>query len=142
MFQKYDPPLYFVTFNTYKRRKLLANARVHSSLIEFTKVGEQRGTALGRYVIMPDHVHLFVRGGIDFCSGAMDAKMLKRRLSKAISAPLPHWQKGFFDHVIRHSESYAEKWQYVRQNPVRDGLVNDPKEWAWQGEIASLEALR
>jgi REP element-mobilizing transposase RayT len=66
VFQKYDPPLYFVTFNTYKRRKLLANARVHSSLIEFAKVGEQRGTALGRYVIMPDHVHLFVRGGIDF----------------------------------------------------------------------------
>lgn len=141
VFQKYDPPLYFVTFNTYKRRKLLANARVHSSLIEFTKVGEQRGTALGRYVIMPDHVYLFVRGGIDFVL-VQWMRMLKRRLSEAISAPLPHWQKGFFDHVIRHSESYAEKWEYVRQNPVRAGLVNDPKEWPWQGEIASLEALR
>jgi hypothetical protein len=50
--------------------------------------------------------------------------------------------KGFFDHVIRHSESYLEKWEYVRQNPVRAGLVNDPNEWSWQGEIASLEALR
>jgi putative transposase len=141
VFQKYDPPLYFVTFNAYKRRKLLANARVHSSLIEFAKVGEQRGTALGRYVIMPDHVHLFVRGGIDFVL-VQWTRMLKRRLSGAISAPLPHWQKGFFDHVIRHSESYSEKWEYVRQNPVRAGLVNDPNEWPWQGEIASLEALR
>ena len=114
VFQKYDPPLYFVTFNTYKRRKLLANARVHSSLIEFAKVGEQRGTALGRYVIMPDHVHLFVRGGIDFVL-AQWTRMLKRRLSEAISAPLPHWQKGFFDHLIRQSESYSEKWEYVRE---------------------------
>jgi hypothetical protein len=59
VFQKYDPPLYFVTFNTHRRRILLANARVHSCLIEFAKPAEQRGIALGRYAIMPDHVHLF-----------------------------------------------------------------------------------
>jgi REP element-mobilizing transposase RayT len=140
VFQKHEPPLYFVTFNTYQRRKLLANARVYSRLIEFAKLGEQRGIALGRYVIMPDHIHLFVRGGIDFVLMQW-VRMLKRKLSKAISAPLPHWQEGFFDHVIRHSESYSEKWEYVRQNPVRARLVNDPGDRPWQGEIARLEAL-
>jgi REP element-mobilizing transposase RayT len=140
VFQKYDPPLYFMTFNTHQRRKLLANAQVHSRLIEFAKLGEQRGIAVGRYVIMPDHIHLFVRGGIDFVLTQW-TRMLKRRLSMAISTPLPHWQKGFFDHLIRHSESYAQKWEYVRQNPVRAGLANDPCAWLWQGEIATLEAL-
>jgi putative transposase len=139
VFQKYDPPLYFVTFNTYERRKLLATARVHAQLIEFAKLDEQRGIALGRYVIMPDHIHLFVRGGIDFVLTQW-TRMLKRRLSNAISAPLPHWQKGFFDHVIRHSESYSEKREYVRQNPVRAGLVVDPGDWPWQGEIVRLAA--
>jgi REP-associated tyrosine transposase len=132
--------LYFVTFNTYRRRKLLADARVNSCLIGFAKLGEQRGIALGRYVIMPDHIHFFVRGGIDFVLMQW-MRILKRRMSKAISAPLPHWQKGFFDHLIRHSESYSEKWEYVRQNPVRAGLVDDPDEWPWHGEIARLEAL-
>jgi putative transposase len=137
VFQKYDPPLYFVTLNTHQRRKLLAKGQVHSRLIEFAKLGEQRGIALGRYVIMPDHIHLFVRGGIDFV-----LIQWARSLSKAISTPLPHWQKGFFDHLIRNSESYSEKWEYVRQNPVRAGLVNDSGEWPWQGEITRLEALR
>jgi putative transposase len=141
VFQKYDPPLYFVTFNTHQRRKLLANAQVHSCLIEFAKLGEQRGIALGRYVIMLDHVHLFVRGGIDFVLMQW-TQMLKRILSKAISARPPHWQNGFFDHLLRHSESYSEKWEYVRQNPVRAGLVNDPDEWPWHGEITRLEALQ
>ncbi len=141
VFQKYDPPLYFVTFNTHRRRKLLANRRVHSCLIEFAKLGEQRGIALGRYVIMPDHVHLFVRGGIDLVLMQW-TRMLKRSLSKGISAGPPHWQKGFFDHLIRHSESYSEKWEYVRQNPVRAGLVNDPDDWPWQGEITRIEALQ
>jgi REP element-mobilizing transposase RayT len=89
VFQKYDPPLYFVSFNTHRRRKLLANPRVHSCLIEFAKLDEQRGIALGRYVIMSDHVHLFVRGGIDFVLMQW-TRMLKRTLSKAISTPLPH----------------------------------------------------
>jgi REP element-mobilizing transposase RayT len=66
VFQRYDPPLYFVTFNVHKRRKLLANASVHEALIDFAKQGQLRGIGLGRYVIMPDHVHLFVRGSLDF----------------------------------------------------------------------------
>jgi REP-associated tyrosine transposase len=99
VFQKYDPPLYFVTFNTHQRRKLLANNRVQSRLIEFAKLGEQRGIALGHYVIMPDHIHLFVRGGSDFVLTQW-VRMLKRAISKAISIEPPHWQEGFFDHVF------------------------------------------
>jgi REP element-mobilizing transposase RayT len=139
VFQRYDPPLYFVTFNTHQRRKLLANTLVHDELVRFAQEGQLRGIGLGRYVIMPDHVHLFVRGNLDF-SLRQWVRILKRVLSKAILSALPHWQQGFFDHLIRHSESYAEKWEYVRQNPVRAGLVAAPDEWSWQGEIVRLEA--
>jgi REP element-mobilizing transposase RayT len=137
--QKYDPPLYFVTFNTYRRKKLLARPSIHLRFVEFAKSGEQRGIAVGRYVIMPDHVHLFAQGSCDF-SLTQWIRLFKRNLSKAISVPPPHWQKGFFDHLIRHSESYAEKWEYVYQNPVRAGLVEDAEEWPWQGEIVRIEA--
>jgi REP element-mobilizing transposase RayT len=139
VFQRYDPPLYFVTFNTHKRQKLLANAHVHEALVRFAHEGEARGVGLGRYVIMPDHVHLFVRGNIDFVLRQW-VRMLKRVLSSAIPVAEPHWQQGFFDHLIRHGESYAEKWEYVRQNPVRAGLVQHVDEWPWQGEIVLLEA--
>jgi REP-associated tyrosine transposase len=125
VFRRYDPPLYFVTFNTHKRRKLLANARVHDALVGFAQEGELRGIGIGRYVIMPDHIHLFVRGNLDF-SLKQWMRILKRVLSEAIPPPPPHWQRGFFDHLIRHSESYAGKWEYVRQNPVRAGLVKNP----------------
>ena len=103
VFQGYDPPLYFVTFNTHKRRKLLANADVDAALIRFAHAGEMRGIGLGRYVIMPDHVHLFVRGNLDF-SLKQWVRMLKRDLSSAIPVMPPHWQSGFFDHVIRPAQ--------------------------------------
>ena len=139
-FQKYDPPLYFVTFNTHRRRKLLANTRVHSCFVNFAEAGSPRGIAVSKYVIMPDHIHLFVSGDDDF-SLAQWIRVLKRTLSTVIPAPRPHWQKGFFDHLIRHSESYSEKWDYVCQNPVRAGLVREPEDWPWQGEIERIGAL-
>lgn len=50
----------------------------------------------------------------------------------------PHWQEGFFDHVLRNSESYSQKWEYVRMNPVRAGLCKKPEDWPYQGEIVGL----
>jgi len=100
-----------------------------------------RGVGLGRYVIMPHHVHLFVRGNLNF-SLKQWVRMLKRDLSSTIPVVSPHWQSGFFDDVIRHSESYSEKWEYVRQNSVRAGLVLSADDWPWQGEIVRLEAQR
>jgi hypothetical protein len=66
--------------------------------------------------------------------------MLKQALAKHIAPPdkSPIWQRGFFDHVLRSDESYAEKWNYVRANPVRAGLVNDP-DWPYAGEIVVID---
>jgi REP element-mobilizing transposase RayT len=48
------------------------------------------------------------------------------------------WQEEFFDHVLRSNESYSQKWDYVRENPVRAGLVEKAEDWPRQGEIESL----
>ncbi len=89
---------------------------------------------------MPDHIHLFVAGQYDFVLEQW-VRILKRTLSIAIPATRPHWQKGFFDHLIRHEESHGQKWEYVVENPVRAGLVKHSDDWPWQGEIETIEAL-
>ena len=139
VFQKYDPPLFFVTFNTHHRKKLPASAKVHAQFVSFAELAQARGIAVGRYIIMPDHIHLFVSGGQDFLLTQW-VRLLKRSLSKVISSSQPHWQKGFFDRLIRHGESYSEKWEYVRQNAVRAGFVSRYEDWAWQGEFIRIEA--
>jgi putative transposase len=51
--------------------------------------------------------------------------------------PAPHWQQGFFDHLLRSAESYSGKWEYVFQNPVRAGLVRSADEWEFSGEVVA-----
>jgi len=47
-------------------------------------------------------------------------------------------RKNSLINVLRSSESYSQKWDYVRENPVRAGLVANADDWPWQGEVESL----
>ena len=142
VFQEYNPPLYFVTFCTLERRACLNIKAVHEAFVKYASAGIQKGAGVGRYVIMPDHVHVFVRGSPGFVLGVW-VKGLKRAVGSSVILPVGHglWQAGYFDHLIRHSESYAEKWQYVRENPVRKGLVAQAGDWPFQGEIVRIESV-
>lgn len=98
VFARYDPPLYFVTFNTLHRRSLLARQKVFDALIEYAEKNAPEGRAIGRFVIMPDHIHLFVRIGAD--SRLNDfIRLLKQYLTRTlkeegVSGDI--WQPGFF----------------------------------------------
>ena len=134
-------PFYFVTFNTYKRVHILANTDVHEAFISFCHTAKEYDVAVGRYVLMPDHVHLFVALGSDGITLPKWIQSLRSTLGKkflGLGFQKPHWQEGFFDHVLRSSESYSQKWEYVRMNPVRARLAQTPEEWPYQGEIMSL----
>src|SRR6202030_3151810 len=134
-------PVFFVTFCTYQRRKLLAADSVNSAFVAFARHAYTRNIAVGRYVIMPDHLHLFVCGPDDFELGRWIG-MLKQRLGKAVAPTKSSrliWQRGFFDHVLRSNESYGQKWNYVRENPVRAGLVEKAEDWPYQGEIVYID---
>jgi hypothetical protein len=63
---------------------------------------------------------------------------LSVRFARSAPAATTLWQREFFDHVLCSAESYGEKWNYVRDNPVRAGLVSMPDEWKFTGEIEIL----
>ena len=114
-----DNPLFFITLCTYERRKVLASDAVHKAFVTFAIIAySDHNIAVGRYVIMPDHLHLFVRGPDDFQLGRWIG-MLKQSLAKEIATGPVIWQRGFFDHVLRNDESYGHKWNYVRESCSR-----------------------
>jgi putative transposase len=140
-----NSPIFFVTACTAGRKAILDNDNLHQAFRGFAAAGEERRVFVGRYVLMPDHFHLFVSLSGDSTPLQKWMKSLKNTLSKALRSggiPSPHWQKTFFDHALRSGESYAQKWDYVRSNPVRAGLVEDCLAWPYAGEIFCLEYSR
>jgi putative transposase len=135
-------PIYFITACTHARRPILSHRDVHKQFVEFGNEGAERGAWLGAYVLMPDHLHVFVIIDDQRLKLSTWIKSLKNALSKVFrekQISSPDWQKGFFDHVLRSEDSYAEKWNYVRDNPVCAGLVKSWIEWPYSGEIFDLE---
>ena len=53
-------PVFFITTGTHQRQPILANAKIVSILVEeWTQALQLHGWAVGRYVVMPNHVHFF-----------------------------------------------------------------------------------
>jgi REP-associated tyrosine transposase len=60
-------PIFFVTFCTRNRRSLGLLDLVQDVFETYASKGFANfNVAVGRYVIMPDHIHLFVRGDDTF----------------------------------------------------------------------------
>ena len=134
-------PFYFITFNTHKRRSFLAHPEVHQAFRLFCSRALDWDIAVGRYVIIPDHVHLFIAfpvTGIPLPDWVQSLRTVLGKTLLRIGVQKPHWQEGFFDHILRNAESYSAKWDYVRMNPVRAGLCGTSEDWPYQGEIIRI----
>jgi len=87
---------------------------------------------------MPDHIHLFCApNGKDHTLEEW-VSFWKRRLRRQLRTPEALLQAHSFHHRLRRDESYSEKWNYVRMNPARAGLVSDPDQWPYQGILDEL----
>ncbi len=89
---------------------------------------------------MPDHVHFFAMPLSDSPKSLSQVvgawkEWTAKAVPRQMLEPGALWQSEFFDHLLRNQESYRDKWMYVRENPVRAGLVRTAEEWPYSGWI-------
>ena len=129
----------FVTVCTKDRKPILAHRAGHELLCQAWMAAD--AWSVGRYMIMPDHLHLFCSPGIVAYPALRKwVQYWKALVSRAWPNPgeQPIWQESCWDTQLRKGESYGEKWEYVRRNPVRQGLCAASDDWPYQGELNVL----
>ncbi len=120
--------VYFLTFCVAGRQKVLANDRAFQAFEQ--AIGRLTKWSVGAGILMPDHVHLLVAPRNREEAVGNVAAAMKRWMRQELGAKW-RWQGGSFDRLLRSDESAEEKWQYIRENPVRAGLVANWKEWPY-----------
>ena len=136
----------FVTVCTEGRRPLLARPDMVNKILSAWHRADK--WTVGRYVIMPDHVHFF-------CSPATNPphdfhlwmRYWKRLVTQEVwegerppkDYPPRLWQSGCWDTQMRMRDQYENKWLYVRNNPVRKGLSESADDWLYQGVVRDLQ---
>ncbi len=120
--------VYFVTMCVKDRRPVLANTETLRALER--AVSKLIHWWIYAAILMPDHLHLLAApddrdADVGNLSGA-----LKRWIRKELRAKW-QWQPGCFDRLLRTNESAQAKWEYMRENPVRAGLVKEWSDWPY-----------
>jgi REP element-mobilizing transposase RayT len=129
----------FLTVCAQDRKIIFAKPEVHTLIVSSWQRAKR--WSVGCYVIMPDHIHLF-------CSPATFpaepirtwVKYWKTLVSKVWPYPedQPIWQQDCWDTQLRRGDRYSEKWEYVRNNPIRAKLSTTPEQWPYQGQLNIL----
>jgi putative transposase len=78
-------------------------------------------------VVMPDHVHVLATIPPTTSIPAVVTPW-KRYLARVHGI---RWQRDFHERRLRSDQHFETKRDYLRQNPVRAGLVNSPGEWPY-----------
>jgi len=131
-------PIIFLTVCTKDRQPFRANPECHRLLVEWWKLGDH--WLAGKYVIMPDHVHLFCAPRLDVPLSKWVAFWKKGvARNRPMANGMDFWQRDFWDTQIRTAEHYGAQWDYVQGNPVRHGLAQDAELWPYRGEVYPLE---
>jgi putative transposase len=143
--------LHFVTFCCYHRRRYLETVRAKNLFLRMLEEARKKFEfRLIGYVIMPEHVHLLIsepkRGNVSRVLQVLkqrvsrgmrrrkrrDAKsQLSLKFGESMTEDRRFWQRRFYDFNVWSDAKRKEKLHYMHANPVRERLVNHPKEWPW-----------
>jgi len=111
----------------------LRRSNVASQIEGTLRAEDGRAYRLRAWIVMPNHVHLVV----DVLDAPL-SKLLnlwKGRSARAANLQLGRaghfWEREYFDTLICDEAHLNRAIRYTENNPVKAGLVREPKEWRW-----------
>jgi len=129
--------VYFITWRCRPEKKL--SHQEQSLVLETINYWHRRRWTVFIALVMPDHVHVLAQPLPTPQGGYFDLGLLVKSV-KGFSAKKinlqrgsqgPVWQPERYDRIIRDEQEFLEKWQYIRNNPVKAGLAPTPEEYSW-----------
>ncbi len=138
---------YFITMVTHRREPLLIE---HIELLRKSfKLSKQNyDYKIDAIVILPDHLHMVITP-----EKAMEYPKIISHIKRSFVYGIDHdykqkarmtlssspyqrkrsgiWQKRYYEHTVRHEKDMFEKMQYMYNNPVKHGYVDDPTQWEY-----------
>ena len=128
----YSNKAVYITTDTYKQKPVFVSddkvTKIYQGLDE---AHPKYDFKINGFVVMPTHCHfIMVSQDNDLSEIMHDIKGIAafRMLDSGLTEGRL-WQRGFYDHVIRNRDDLVEKLNYIHQNPIRAGLVNDISEY-------------
>jgi REP element-mobilizing transposase RayT len=160
-----DEQPHFLTMTVMQWIPLFTNPEIVSIIFESLRfVQKERNVTLYAYVIMEHHLHLIAsapelrktvkefksftaRAVIDYLEGRTAVHLLEKlknaKLHHKTKSEYQVWQEGSHPEEIHSEKMLLQKIDYIHDNPVRRGYVDEPKCWRYSSarNYGGLEGL-
>ena len=112
-----------------------AFSRACVSLLESR--AEAVGVSIHAYCFMPDHVHLLIgpSSTVSVADSVRDFKSRSTRLAWQYGCKGAIWQTSYYDHFLRKDEDLQVAVDYILNNPVRKGIVEEWRQYPYSGSL-------
>jgi len=136
-----EDEIFFITICCESRGKnALCHPEIAREIFNSVEFRNQNNVWYARLVcLMPDHLHALISFPYE-----RPMKQIMSAWKRFLATKLNiKWQRDFFDHRLRRDESYREKADYIRRNPVRTGFVKETEDWPyfWQTDLQEQDSI-
>ena len=122
---------YFITIDSWGGRQLFKGEVAEILTNQLVQCRAKRYFFLHEFCVMPNHFHALLTPANDstlekcvqMIKGGASYRIGKIRKFAAI------WQDGYHDWRCRNEEDYIGYSKYIRENPVKAGLVEKAEDW-------------
>jgi len=129
-----DRPIH-VTICTDNKEKIF-NSEANAKIVinELLKTVKDLKFRILCYCLMPDHLHVIISPGESTIPLSKFLNVFKGRTAAVFKDKenlRKIWQRPAFDHVIRTEEDLRAIIEYIRNNPVRKGIVENANDYPY-----------
>lgn len=129
---------YFITICVADRSPVFRSLELGQVVIaKLLTVSTAFGLDVLAYCVMPDHMHALVAGESENSLFLPFMQRYKQLTGYWWKHDLRHrtclWQEGYYDRILRDHDPNEGVIRYILENPVRAGLVDDPREYPMTG---------
>jgi len=132
---------YYLTIVTHRRKAILID-NIEALRESFRESKRYYDYQIDAIVILPDHLHMIItpRNAQDYpkivraikynfsIQLSKDEEQSMARHKKGMN---PIWQKRYYEHTIRDEKDYLRCIEYMKNNPIKHGLVENSEGWKY-----------
>jgi putative transposase len=124
---------YFITASSFQKESLFQSERMADLFVKVLfDYRDQKKYLLHEFVLMPNHFHLLISPVLSLERALQLIKGgFSYRAKKELGFGGEIWEKSFYDRRVRDVQDYFAYRHYIRQNPVKSGLVAAAEEYPY-----------
>jgi len=125
---------YYLTIVTHRRKAILID-NIEALRESFRESKRYYAYHIDAIVVLPDHLHMIITPqivrAIKYNFSIQLSKDEEQSMARHKKGMNPVWQKRYYEHTIRDEKDYLRCIEYMKNNPIKHGLVENSEGWRY-----------